>query len=372
MLNGQLTLWNDWILKETSVIFPPVFIEVTMVRPCWKKFFFGILIGTAIAFSWTSARATLTNCLQSIVQKTSSESSEAIPASLFAKTAAETPSTVASQTTSFAARRAKILSEIKQPKIRAYIKDNMFQEAIWALRLEKKSSLATQVEEFLEHSIKNAKFIDSKRAEEGLTETYFVTLDNGIQGYWKPHPDNWKLVKASQTGDLSSINAEVDAYVFDRQLELDIVPMTLELRNNGVPGSFQIKVEHGESNVFSDDPSVVDMRLFDYLIHNQDRGQFSNHFSFNDRVVAIDHGASFLKKYAQVGRFRPFGPMGPFNNAIGPSQMPFYRNLKFRLTEKQIRTLLNQRHSPAVIKEIVFRRTMLLKNFEQSLGKISK
>ena len=97
-------------------------------------------------------------------------------------------------------------------------------------------------------------------------------------------------MRAWLSGGSTNPRAEVDAYRIDRELELGVVPVTVEREINGGKGSLQLWVEvelpRGENR------RREEMKVLDYLIQNSDR-QPRNILRSDGQVVAIDHGISF-------------------------------------------------------------------------------
>lgn len=113
-----------------------------------------------------------------------------------------------------------------------------------------------------------------------ISEGYFVKLDNGLEGVWKPY-------KSTQV----SAEAEVAAYKIDRFLGLNQVPATVLKTVNGELGSLQLKISGPIQKTVENQPHQSQM--FDYLINNWDRN-VGNYFVRKDgKIVNIDHGVAF-------------------------------------------------------------------------------
>lgn len=115
-----------------------------------------------------------------------------------------------------------------------------------------------------------------------ISEGYFVKLENGLEGIWKPY-------KSTQV----SAEAEVAAYKVDRFLGLNQIPATVLKTVNGELGSLQLKVTGSMKKSVEDQP--LQSQMFDYLINNWDRNVGNYFVRTEGKIVNIDHGVAFDK-----------------------------------------------------------------------------
>lgn len=140
---------------------------------------------------------------------------------------------------------------------------------------------ALEIEQKTLTMLKDGKPIQLQKFDgSSISEGYFVKLDNGLEGIWKPY-------KSTQV----SAEAEVAAYKIDRYLGLNQVPATVLKTVNGEIGSLQLKVSGPMQKTVENQPHQSQM--FDYLINNWDRN-VGNYFVRKDgKIVNIDHGVAF-------------------------------------------------------------------------------
>lgn len=122
-------------------------------------------------------------------------------------------------------------------------------------------------------------------------------------------PEDMKRERDRRRGFTDSYRYEIAAYRLDRLLGLGMVPVTVFRNIAATPGSLQIWIE---DNINEEtrlaraegpgDPAVIDpqlerMRLFDYLIANEDRNEWNLLYTPEDwRLHLIDHSRSFRTK----------------------------------------------------------------------------
>lgn len=120
----------------------------------------------------------------------------------------------------------------------------------------------------------------------GATNTYRVTLPNGISGVFKPE----------QFNPSANLNSEAGAYQLDQLLNLYIVPCTVirKVHFFKKEGSFQYFVADAQIASSLDKEKQTKpaaMLLLDFLMENRDRyaGNYMYLKSLN-KMVAIDNG----------------------------------------------------------------------------------
>ena len=230
----------------------------------------------------------------------------------------------------------------------------------WRALERGEGDLARELESRLENLLLHDEILKVEKWSGGVSESYRIHFKSGLKALYKPSPEFWKSrVRAWLSGGSTNPSAEVDAYRIDRELELGVVPVTVEREINGGKGSLQLWVEaevlRGEGR------RREEMKVLDYLIQNSDR-QPRNILTSDGQVVAIDHGISFPVSWNHSGNVRP-----PLLKALRRSAVHerVYRRLKNTFTPERVRTLLGDRYPKPVIDAVVERRNALLQKFEE-------
>lgn len=138
---------------------------------------------------------------------------------------------------------------------------------------------------------------------EAVTNPYRLTLEkDGIT-----NDALWKNPEGRMKGYIEGWKYEIAAYLFDKYLELNMVPPTAEKRLHNNRGSCQIwvnawkslrkvqdeKIKKPSYKVFPWNRAINLQRFFDNLIGNEDR-HLNNYLIMEDwRVILIDHSRSF-------------------------------------------------------------------------------
>ena len=167
-----------------------------------------------------------------------------------------------------------------------FIDGHKFQETIWLLQIYGYSEEAACLEQWLQHYMSTAYAISKKVLGGGATNTYLVTLANGIAGVFKP----------KQYNPSANLNSEVGAYKLDQMLNLNIVPCTVirKVHFFKQEGSFQYFVADAQlasSLEKEKQMKPVTMLLLDFLMENRDR--YSGNYMYLKslhKMVAIDNG----------------------------------------------------------------------------------
>lgn len=155
---------------------------------------------------------------------------------------------------------------------------------------------------FYEELLEKAQILEVQDLGSGVTNPRKVTLEKDgtrFYGVYKP------LKRGRHKGYWESYQAEVAAYELDKLLGLDMVPPTIVRRVESDLGSLQLWVENCrlykevEASVprtprFSHQISL--MKMFDNLIHNDDRN--SGNFMLDEawNIVLIDHSRAFIDR----------------------------------------------------------------------------
>lgn len=156
-----------------------------------------------------------------------------------------------------------------------------------------------------EEFLLNANVVEKEQmgGSEAVTNPWRLTLElNGItkNGLWKNPEGRMK-------GFIEGWKYEIAAYLFDKYLELNMVPPTVEKRFQENRGSCQLwvdawmslkkikekKIKVPSVKVFNYNRCLFLQRAFDNLIGNEDRHQNNYLFLEDWRMILIDHSRSF-------------------------------------------------------------------------------
>ena len=169
---------------------------------------------------------------------------------------------------------------------KTFIDEHKYQEVIWLLHIYGYPEEAAYIEQWLHQYMSTARAISKKTLGGGATNTYLLTLANGIAGVFKP----------KQFNPSANLNSEAGAYKLDQLLNLNIVPCTIIRK---VPffkqeGSFQYYVADAQlasSLEIEKQIKPVTMLMLDFLMENRDRyaGNYMYLGSLN-KIIAIDNG----------------------------------------------------------------------------------
>ncbi len=167
-----------------------------------------------------------------------------------------------------------------------FIEDHKYQEAIWLLQIYGYSKEAADIEQWLQQYMSTAKTISKKVLGGGATQTYLLTLANGITGVFKP----------KQLNPSANLSSEAGAYRLDQLLNLNIVPCTVirKVHFFKQEGSFQYFIADAQlASSLEKEKQIkpATMLLLDFLMKNRDRyaGNYMYLRSLN-KMVAIDNG----------------------------------------------------------------------------------
>jgi hypothetical protein len=164
------------------------------------------------------------------------------------------------------------------------------------------------------------------------------------------------------------------AYLLDRRLGLNMVPVTVIREIDGVEGALVAWIDNAinENERMSTDWMAQDplrityqrsvMRLFDALIHNIDRNISNQLYTLDDRkLYLIDHSRSFRLNKRPSGEFmnKPASLPRSLWNELG--------SLEF----KELRELMRGVLSKAQIKALLARRDAILKKIERDRAEFS-
>lgn len=126
----------------------------------------------------------------------------------------------------------------------------------------------------------------------GMTETYLVKFAGDYSGIYKPYGSYWKK-KDKKKSFATNPHAEVLASEIAELTALAHVPVTVYRDIENMKGSLQLFMPRNEDeNTLSFEQQLREMKIFDFLINNQDRRN-DNIIISGNYTVAIDHSQSF-------------------------------------------------------------------------------
>lgn len=301
------------------------------------------------------------------------------------------------------------------------LEQNRWQEAAWLLKRTGQQMQFSELEKKITDLLTNGKIKNisryQKANEDNLSEVYLVSFSNGAQAIFKPHSKYWTEKKSDKFSEsLTNPNSEVMTYLFNKELELGIVPVTIKRQILQMEGSLQIFVKL-ETDLFLERLTVeqkvrvteiiekpytkdeLTLNILDYLTFNTDRSHYydkefisplrtrinkGNRWHNRSRwladdtlklqgqpgeesgLVAYDNGAGFQLRSKAVGNSFPDQIDGPIGNRF-KEQLPFYENLKNKLTAEKIRKMMHEAFSGEIIDDVLQRRKDILKFFEDKL-----
>jgi len=168
----------------------------------------------------------------------------------------------------------------------------VFHEEIPSM-IEDVSSIITKTHE--EKLLSKNECIRSKKLKGSANDVFLVSLDNAGSAIFKPSSGERVTIEGS------GYKRECAAYFVDRFFGINLVPPTVLREINGEIGSLQRFIvgartgyERREDENYSaySEEEMIRMRIFDYIISNNDRGG-ANYIVKNKRLYAIDHGLAF-------------------------------------------------------------------------------
>jgi hypothetical protein len=231
-------------------------------------------------------------------------------------------------------------------------------------------------DEEIERFLLKGKVVDSEEVGTGITKPRKVTLELDGRTMHALFKD-FDVEKPGLTrfpGGKSEMNFsdkyiyEVAAYVLDRRLGMNMVPVAVKRQWGGKTGAMIAWVEDGikenerlEQGIGPDDPVVADyqiaiMRLFDALIYNVDRNQTNMLYTGDDwRLHLIDHSRSFRRNKDLLTAF-----------TASPASLPpaLLEELE-SLEEKELKTLLKNLVSGPQVKALMQRRDLILEKIAE-------
>ncbi len=226
--------------------------------------------------------------------------------------------------------------------LKKYSKLNL-QEIIWNLRNDGKILEAQKLENFVIYYLTNGEIISHEMIAVGMTAPRLVSYKNSVQGVFKWNNLTWGR---------ASYKAEIAAFILDRLLNLNIVPITAPRSYVSKNGSVQFYMKGYKTSNGSTKKQVnKKLKFFDFLIANSDRG-YNNYLTKpgTNIVVAIDHGKAFATDelteslYEEIENIDAVTPPSEvYERLKSISNNDFYNALKIVLSKKEIDGFLRRK-----------------------------
>jgi hypothetical protein len=203
-----------------------------------------------------------------------------------------------------------------------------------------------------EEALRTADLVSHEEIGVRITNPIKVTLRIDDQDF---HAVFKSLRRGMQKGYWESYQAEIAAYELDKMIGLDIVPPTVERQFKGYTGSLQMWVE--DCSLYRDVqekllasslwPQQISLtRMFDLLVHNDDRNMQNLMVDPRFHVILIDHSRAFITGTKMLENFRKF-PVMFDRKVVERLKTLDHAQLKTRLgsllKEDQIRAILERR-----------------------------
>ncbi|OYZ12793.1 MAG: hypothetical protein B7Y39_18850 [Bdellovibrio sp. 28-41-41] len=165
-----------------------------------------------------------------------------------------------------------------------YLKNQDYQEAIWALDRTGHYSLAEKIASEYENFLKTADIIKIKMLNRGITQSAIVEFKNGQRA----------ILKNADLVNPQSNRFEIWTYEFDRKLGFNLTPTAVLRKIGGVEYAVIAFLEGARSSLINMrervNPAYPDLYLLDFLTGQWDRHDDNSMFSKNGRLFGIDNG----------------------------------------------------------------------------------
>jgi len=179
------------------------------------------------------------------------------------------------------------------------IKGRRWQEAAWRAREAGDLATADKIEKRLARYLQGTKLAKPKEfATSGSSEVYFVELEGGLRGVFKPAPKFWRARRVKPFHADDSVARELAGHAFDRAVGANMVPVTVKRTIDGMEGSLQVWVtfdEAGKIGAGSKFRAEDRLKVLDYMMGTFDRSP-ANRPSLEGAPVAIDQGMAFVSQ----------------------------------------------------------------------------
>ena len=230
-----------------------------------------------------------------------------------------------------------------------------------------------------EEYLRDAEIIGQEQmgTRDAVTNPWVLTLDkDGIQ-----KRALWKNPQGMMRGYIEGWKYEIAAYLFDKYLELNMVPPTVEKEFKGSAGSCQLWVDHWKSlrsikeekikvpsiKIFYYNRALYLQRAFDNLIGNEDRHQNNYLFTEDWRMILIDHSRSFrtTKKFTTKLIYTEKHPEGPMVMRELPRAL--FEKIK-ALDYEMIKGFVGEYLDDKEINGVLARKDLIIKEIEKLIA----
>ena len=190
----------------------------------------------------------------------------------------------------------------KKERAKYYLSKHLYQEAAWEFCRQGDEAKASAALLILEAILRGPQR-GIRQKGSGVSKTYLVDFDHGVQGFFKLEGSDLPL---------GPVRREVAAYEIDQLLAFCLTPLTI-FRDVILPdgtrqfGSLMYFVKNARTagragKKDADKPDIL--RFFDAVIGNGDRHLGSWMITSTGDVVAIDHNRTFHHDYGNIWRTR--------------------------------------------------------------------
>jgi hypothetical protein len=193
--------------------------------------------------------------------------------------------------------------------------------------------------------------ISRPKVTQSLETPIVLELKSGKKLIFKNNPETTRT---------SGMNKEIAAFLFDRMLKTNLVPLTVIRTEGEITGSAQIFVNgvHRTDRLYKTPP----MRIFDFLIDTFDRTPENVIWTEGNRAYAIDHGFTFNVAKTAVCP----SPSYQASMIEAAQKVPGLMHRLKALQESQIRTILEPLIGILPTNQLLERRAWLVQEFEKN------
>ncbi|MCJ7681550.1 MAG: hypothetical protein MUP70_12545 [Candidatus Aminicenantes bacterium] len=228
--------------------------------------------------------------------------------------------------------------------------------------------------ESIEQFLTRAKITQHERIGEGVTKPRLLHLE--LDG--KEMEGCWKNPTGSDLGFRENWKYEIAAYKMDKYLKVHMVPPTVERRFRGKSGSLQLwisglvselRLNKEERTIPDENREHLDKMIclacaFDSLIANIDRTQQNQNYTFDWRMILIDHSRAFRYKKFYVEQLM-YGKNGMRKGKLFDRLPRIFVERVRTLTEPLIRKIVGPYLNGEEIKALLGRKTLLLQEIDE-------
>ena len=214
------------------------------------------------------------------------------------------------------------------------------------------ASVASQADLDLIHQLNQDPVVSSARPKvtRSLETPIILELRSGKKLIFKNNPETTRT---------SGMNKEIAAFLFDRMLKTDLVPLTVIRIEGEITGSAQLFVEgvHRTDRLYK----TPAMRIFDFLIDTFDRTPENVVWAEKNRAYAIDHGFTFNVAKTAVC------PSPSYQASVleAANKVPGLMQRLKNLNEGRVRAVLEPLVGVAPTDQVLERKEWLVREFEK-------